>query len=63
MRLQVPEGREALLRFPISPVRWLMHGDDPKQQRYEPYYNIALISVKVRLVDGRDNGTVALSVR
>ena len=44
----------AYVRYPVSPVRWLIHGDDPEEQRYEPCYRIALVSVKARLVDGRD---------
>jgi hypothetical protein len=63
VRLKVPEGREAFLRFPISPIRWLMHGDDPEQQWYEPYYNIGLVSVRTKLVDGRESGRFVLSVR
>ncbi|MFC1614508.1 hypothetical protein ACFL5K_04355, partial [Gemmatimonadota bacterium] len=45
VRLTVPEGRSAKLNPGVWPLRW--YGGEHPAQRYEPYYKICLLSLKV----------------
>jgi hypothetical protein len=54
VRVAVPQGVEMLLRRPIYPLRWYI--GEHKDQRYWPYYQIALLSVSLRPAAGRGKG-------
>jgi len=61
VRITVPEGLEAALRPPILPLRW--YGGDHGVQRYEPFYDIRLLSVKVDAPKGKGSGKFTVTIR
>lgn len=59
--LSLPPGAHARLRWPLMPLRW--YTDERSPQRYEPYYRIALLSVKLDAGKGQGSGRFLLEVR
>jgi hypothetical protein len=43
--ITVPDGGDILLRDAVYPLRW--YGGDHRDQRYRPYYQIALLSMQI----------------
>lgn len=60
VRLAVPEGHPARLNPGVWPLRW--YGGEHPDQRYEPYYKICLLSVRVDGAQGRGEGRFILEV-
>jgi len=61
VRIVVPEGLQAALRPPILPLRW--YGGDHGVQRYEPFYEIRLLSVMVENPKGKGSGEFTVTIR
>lgn len=59
--LTLPGGVEARVRPSIEPLRW--YTDENLPQRYEPYYRIALVSVKLDGSTGQGSGRFTVEVR
>jgi len=61
VKITVPGGSEARLRWPISPMRWYI--PLKVRQRYEPVYRIALLSLKIDRPHGKGKGTFRLEIQ
>lgn len=59
--LYLPSGIPAQLHEPLMPLRW--YTDERQKQRYEPYYRVALVSVKLDGAKGRGEGRFVLEVQ
>lgn len=60
VRIAIPEGLEAAIRQPILPLRW--YGGDHKVQRYEPFYDIRLLSLRVDNPKGKGSGEFTVTI-
>jgi len=60
VRITVPQGKRNLLRQPVDPLRW--YGGEHKDQRYKPYYQIALLSLELEPAAGRNAGSFMIEV-
>ncbi len=59
--LTLPPGAQARVHPSIEPLRW--YTDENLPQRYEPYYRIALVSVKLDGAKGQGSGRFTLEIR
>jgi hypothetical protein len=61
VRISVPPRKDIWMRRPIYPLRW--YGGDHRNQRYKPYYEIALVSVRIEPPAGKGEGRFSLEVQ
>jgi len=54
IRITVPPDLDAALRPPLHPIRW--YAGEHDHQRYEPFYQISLLSVEIDSPNGRGTG-------
>jgi len=60
VRLTLPGGLPAKLNPGVWPLRW--YGGEHPPQRYEPYYKICLLSVRVNCRDGKGGGKFMIEI-
>ncbi len=60
VRLRIPAGLPAKLNPGVPPLRW--YGGEHGPQRYEPYYKIFLLSVRVDATDGKGSGEFMVEI-
>ncbi|MEA2063159.1 MAG: hypothetical protein U9P14_05635 [Gemmatimonadota bacterium] len=61
VRFTTPVGSSAKLQPGVWPMRWYI-GEHVPNQRYEPYYKINLLSVKIDIAGGKGAGTFVLEI-
>lgn len=60
IRISVPEGLDAALRPPVQPLRW--YAGDHGVQRFEPFYDIRLLSVRIDKPEGKGRGEFIINI-
>jgi len=60
VRIDVPEGFEVALRPPVQPLRW--YAGDHGAQRFEPFYDIRLLSVRIKEPEKRGSGEFRIKI-
>ena len=60
IRISVPEGLDAALRPSVQPLRW--YAGDHGVQRFEPFYDIRLLSVRIDKPEGRGRGEFIINI-
>ena len=60
VRLTMPKGLPVKLNPGVPPLRW--YGGEHPPQRYEPYYKICLLSVRVDCSDGKGGGKFTVEI-
>jgi hypothetical protein len=61
VRISVPQGKDILMQRPVYPLRWYEHKEH-QNQRYRPYYQIALTSVKLDPPQGKGEGRFVFEI-
>ena len=60
IRIEVPEGFEVALRPPVQPLRW--YAGDHGAQRFEPFYDIRLLSVRINDPEKTGRGEFRINI-
>jgi hypothetical protein len=60
LKISVPRGKSIFLRPAIYPLRWYI--GDHVDQRYSPYYQIAMLSIALEPAAGKGSGDLILEI-